>query len=324
MRKIGYNFLLIFGLLITFGLTTTVSANDKKDTKRPKNTGILAVKTSPGSYPVLVDGVQVGMSGVGQDAEFFLTPGAHRVEVLGPDGKTWSKEITAVKDRKTCICLKMVENTETTPCPYNISVSGPDKVTEGDLVTFTATNTVPVGAKPSGNPLKYVWTITPAIAASRITSGQGTDTITIDTTGLANQSLIASVETTDGFYDAQCRQIKTVSTEVKPPPVTPPDDPRGDIIIFRAFDDIKARVDLYVQELNVAPDSMAYIFYYQGREKKSSDATKIARRMQDYMVNVRGFDPRRIVMTSGGMREVSQADVFVVKPSNKIPVATPR
>lgn len=317
MRKIGYNFLLIFGLLITFGLATTVSAND---TKRPKNTGILTVKTSPGSYPVLVDGVQVGMSGVGQDAEFYLTPGTHRVEVLGPDGKTWSKEITAIKDRKTCICLKMVENEVRTPCPYNISVSGPDKVDEGDLVTFTATNR----GTNSNNPLKYVWTITPAIAASKITSGQGTDTITIDTTGMGGQSVIASVETTDGFYDAQCRQIKTVSTEVKPPPVIPPDDPRGDIIIFRAFDDIKARVDLYVQELNAAPDSMAYIFYYQGRANKSSDAAKIARRMQDYMVNVRGFDPRRIVMTSGGSREVSQADVFIVKPSNKIPIATPR
>ena len=58
MRKIGYNFLLILGLMITFGVANKVSANGN-DTKRPKNTGILAVKTSPGSYPVVVDGVQV-------------------------------------------------------------------------------------------------------------------------------------------------------------------------------------------------------------------------------------------------------------------------
>ena len=103
MRKIGYNFLLILGLMITFGVTNTVSANGN-DTKRPKNTGILAVKTSPGSYPVVVDGVQVGMSGVGEDALFYLTPGNHRVEVLGPDGKTWAKEINTIKDVKNCVC----------------------------------------------------------------------------------------------------------------------------------------------------------------------------------------------------------------------------
>ncbi|HRH44364.1 MAG TPA: hypothetical protein PKY82_22205 [Pyrinomonadaceae bacterium] len=322
MRKIGYNFLLIFGLMITFGLVNSVLADGKTDTKRPKNTGILTVKTTPASYPVLVDGVQVGMSGVGQEAEFYLTPGNHKIEVLGPDGKTWSKEITTEKDRKNCICLKMVENEIRTPCPYNIRVDGPERANDGDIVTFSASNTPTPNSK--SNPLKYVWTITPAIAAAKVIRGLGTDKIEIDTTGMGKQTIIASVEVTDGYYDEQCRQIKTVSMDVIPPPITPPDEPVGEMIVFRAFDDIKARVDNYIQELKLSPDSNAYIFYYQGRAKKSADAAKIARRMQDYMVNVRGFDPRRIVMTSGGMREVSQADIFVVKPTNKIPIPTPR
>ncbi len=321
MRKIGYNFLLILGLMITFGVANTVSANGN-DTKRPKNTGILAVKTSPGSYPVVVDGVQVGMSGVGEDALFYLTPGNHRVEVLGPDGKTWAKEINTIKDVKNCVCLKMVEKSITSPCPFNISVSGPDKVTEGDLVTFVAQNT-PSSNVTSSNPLKYVWTITPALA--KITSGLGTDSITIDTTGLAGQTLFASVETTDGFYDATCRQVKTVSTEITPIPLIPP--PVQSDIVFRAFDDIKARVDLFVQELYNVPDSQAYVIVYQGRNQgktKAVDSVKISKRMLEYMVKVRGVDPRRIVMTSGGMREVSMAEMFIVLPNSKTPVATPR
>ncbi len=45
--------------------------NDDKN-KRPKNTGILTVKTTPIAYPVRVDGQVVGMSGVDTAAEFYL------------------------------------------------------------------------------------------------------------------------------------------------------------------------------------------------------------------------------------------------------------
>lgn len=322
MRKIGYNFLLIFGLMMTFGLVNSVLADGKADTKRPKNTGILTVKTTPASYPVLVDGVQVGMSGVGQEAEFYLTPGNHKIEVLGPDGKTWSKEITTEKDRKNCICLKMVENEIRTPCPYNIRVDGPERANDGDIVTFSASNTPTPNSK--SNPLKYVWTITPAIAAAKVIRGLGTDKIEIDTTGMGKQTIIASVEVTDGYYDEQCRQIKTVSMDVIPQ--VPDEKPyeEADFFTFKVFDDAKARLDFYVQNLKTKPNGSGYIFVYQGTEKGSPSADKVAKRVLDYLVKVRLMDPSKLTIIQAGPRRQTAIGLYVIYPGGKIPIPAPQ
>src|SRR3954467_15788088 len=154
MKKISGNFLAILGLLLVFGTVSTALASGNDDKNRPKNTGILSVKTTPVAYPVLVDGVQIGMSGVAASAEFYLTPGTHRVEIQGPDGKSYTKDIDIVKDRKNCICIKIVENTISTPCPYRVVVNGPETVKDGDLINLFATNQV-----NSPNPVKYVWTV---------------------------------------------------------------------------------------------------------------------------------------------------------------------
>ncbi|MBX7175035.1 MAG: hypothetical protein K1X72_28920 [Pyrinomonadaceae bacterium] len=317
MRKVYYNFLLIAGLMVIFSLTTSVLADDKKDTKRPKNTGILTVKTTPASYPVLVDGVQVGMSGVGQEAEFYLTPGTHKIEVLGPDGKIWSKEIVTEKDRKTCVCLKMVETEIRKNCPYNISVSGPDRVEDGAVATFIAMNTPPNNAAPS-YPLNYVWTVTPSTA--RITSGLGTNTITVDSTGLGNQRITASVEVTDGYYDAQCRQRNSVPTDITPLPPKEREYELMDYFTFKVFDDTKARLDNYVSSIQAKPNGSGYIIFYQGTEKKAPDANKISRRVLDYLVKVRGMDPSRLQIIQGGTRPQTRIELYVIYPGGKIPI----
>ena len=70
MKKIRYNLLFVFGLILTLGLTT-VFAGGKDDAakKRPKNTGILTVKTTPVAQAVKVDGQVIGMSGVEEPAQ---------------------------------------------------------------------------------------------------------------------------------------------------------------------------------------------------------------------------------------------------------------
>src|SRR5687768_16667236 len=112
MRHSRYRFSLIVGLLLTLGVSAAfanISLDDKG--KRPKNTGILSVRTTEEAYPIKVNGQYVGMSGVATGAEFFLTPGFHMVEVTGPDGKVWRKEIEIRRDQKNCICLKIVRET---------------------------------------------------------------------------------------------------------------------------------------------------------------------------------------------------------------------
>lgn len=319
MRNISCKLLLIVGLLATLGTFSTVSAVDKKDdkAKRPKNTGILSVKTTPAAYPVLVDGVQIGMSGVTSAAEFFLSPGMHKIEVRGANGKAYVKDVEILKNVRNCVCLKMIENTVSSPCPFNISVDGPDKVTEGDLITFAAFNSV------TGNttPVNYVWTVSPANA--RITSGAGTPSITVDTTGLGGQTVSAEVDASDGLNDASCRQKISVGTIVEKIPEKPIVPEKFDEFDSVSFDDDKARLDSYVIQLQNRPDAQAYIIMYQGTDKNSAtqrNVEKLSKKTLDYLVKSRGLDPRRVWIVKGGTRPKTSYQLWVVPPGAPTPV----
>src|SRR5882762_1750792 len=74
-------------------------------------------------------------------------------------------------------------------CP-TVNVSCPEAANENAPVTFTANVT---GGTPNITP-GYSWTV----SAGRIISGQGTPSITVDTSGLAGQTVRASVDIT-GF-----------------------------------------------------------------------------------------------------------------------------
>lgn len=317
MRRI--NFLLVAGLIMAFGLTAFANENEKTKTKAPKNTGVLSVKTSPAAYPVLVDGQQVGMSGVGTGAEFYLVPGMHTVEIQGPNGQTWKKDLEIKKGLRNCVCIKVLEKTESKNCPYDIRVDGPDKVTEGDLITFAAFNAVSGGAAA----LNYVWKVSPESA--RITSGLGTPSITVDTSGLGGQTIRAELDVTDGVYDASCRQRIAINTAVdKIPDVKKPESSRYAEFESVSFDDDKARLDLYAVELQNNPDAQGYIIMYQGTDRKSKGANnvdRLSRRALDYMVKARGIDPRRIQITKAATtRTRSTYDLWIVPPGAQPPV----
>lgn len=308
MQKIRYNFLFIVGLMMILGLATTAFSQ-----KRPKNTGILSVKTSPQSYQVRVDGQVIGMSGVGSAAEFYLAPGYHRIEVEGPNGQTFSKEMDIRKDTRNCICLKVNEIVDKRPCPYNIVVDGPDKVQEGDLITFSSRNLVTEGTIP----VNYKW----SVSGGTITSGLGTSSITVDTKGMGGQMVRAVLDVTDDVYGSTCFQKNEVPTNVEK--LIEPEPPKPfqcDIFESRSFDDDKARFDNCVIQLQSSPDSQIYIILYQGTEKRSISADTLSKRTLDYLVKTRGVDPRRIVITKWGNRPRTTYEIWIVPPGAQPPV----
>ncbi len=315
MRNIRFNFLFVVGLILTFGLTTVFAQRNDNRNRRPKNMGTLTVRTTPVAYPVRVDDRVIGMSGVDTPAEFYLTPGMHRLEVEGPNGKKFAKEIEIRRDAKHCVCLKIVEETLTRACPYNIQLSGPDRVLDGDLITFVSNNTVSEGAVP----VNYNWTVSPN---ARITSGLGTPAITVDTTGMGGQTITADLDVNDGVYDANCRQRISVPTIVDSKPPLP--QPRKfDEFPSKAFDDDKARLDSFAIELQNNPDSQGYIIMYQGTDRESLRNRKVevlSKRTLDYLVKARGIDPRRIVITNWGNRPVTTYDLWIIPPGAMPPV----
>lgn len=317
MRNFRYNFLFVIGLMLTLGIANVLANVNSKDekSKRPKNTGILSVKTTPNAYPVKVNGQVVGMSGTTTGAEFFLPPGLHQIEVEGPNGQVFRKEIEIRKDAKNCICLKIVEQNISRPCPYDIRLDGPEKVLEGDLITFAAFNAVSGAATP----LKYVWKVTPDNA--RITSGLGTPAITVDTSGLGGQTVRAELDVFDDVFDASCRQKISVPTEVEKPRV--PEAVKCDSFESVSFDDDKARFDNCAISLQSNPDAQLYMILYQGTDRLSTTRNtydKLSKRTLDYLVKTRGVDPRRISIVRGGNRLKTNYDIWLVPPGAQTPV----
>ncbi len=315
MKKIRYNLLFVFGLILTLGLTT-VFAGGKDDAakKRPKNTGTLTVITTPDPLTVKVDGQVVGMSGVEKAAEFYLAPGFHTLEVEIPNGKPYIQQIEIVRDRKNCICLKIEPKTTTQACPYNVRVDGPDKVLEGDLITFAS-----IDALNYPTPLNYVWKVSPTSA--KITSGLGTSAITVDTSGMGGQTINAELDVSDGLYAKQCGQQLPVATMVESIPID--EAIKFDEFESKAFDDDKARLDLFAVQLQNSPDSQGYIIMYQGTDTNSvrnRNVDTLSKRTMDYLVNARGIDPSRIVITKGGARPTTVYELWLIPPGAKTPV----
>lgn len=188
-------------------------------------------------------------------------------------------------------------------CP-TVTVSCPDSATENAPVTFSAnvsggsTNVTPV----------YHWTIT----AGRIISGQGTTSITVDTAGLAGQTIRATFDV-EG-YGMPCPASCSVSLplDIKARKF----DEYYDI----ARDDEKARLDNYGIQLQNEPGAQGYIIVYPSQKAKPNEAQERATRISDYLINSRGIDASRFTITMGRARENWMIELWIVPQGAPPPV----
>ncbi len=314
MKAHRYNFLFVVGLLLTLGLTTAFAHGDDNK-KRLKHDGILSVKTSPGALPVRIDGQDRGPSGVGYGREFYLAPGFHTVEVLGPDGKIWKQEIEIHRGERNCICLKVVQTTLTRECPYRFHLEGPDRVTEGDLVTFVA---VPDVQSPI--PLRYDWRLSNGI----ITSGMGKPSITVDSKGLGGRTINAELDVNDDKYDGRCRQTISVPTDVVSRVIERrPEAFRCDEFLTANHDKDKARFDNCVIQVQNVPDAQMYVIIYPGTDRMSLSKNSYEQTSKfylDYLVKSRKVNPGLIRFVRGGSVQKTTVVIWVVPPGAKPPV----
>ena len=135
--------------------------------------------------------------------------------------------------------------------------------------------------------ITYNWTVT----AGTITSGQGTPSITVDTTGLAGQSVTANLEIGGTEPSCDCPKTATETAGVAPNP---------DSVLVDEFgalpnDDIRGRLDLFFAELSNNPNNQGYIINY------GTPAQIAAReRLITNHITFRGFDRSRITLVNGG------------------------
>jgi hypothetical protein len=172
-------------------------------------------------------------------------------------------------------------------CP-SVQVSCPPYVAIDQPLTFTSNVT---GGTNVGTPI-YNWTV----SAGTIIEGQGTPTIKVDTTGLAGQTVRATL--TMGGYPLDCSDSCSVQIPI----------PEAKCRKFDEFPDIsrndeKARLDNFGIELQNDPTSTAYVIVSPGRSSKSGEVQRHTTRIVEYLVNSRGIDARRIVTLVGPAKD---------------------
>lgn len=181
------------------------------------------------------------------------------------------------------------------PCP-NVRVTGSDTVEAGTPVNFVANvgggETVPT----------YNWTV----SAGTITAGQGTNAITVDTTGIGGQTVEARLQLAG--LDPNCAATANFATPVTSRPTARKFDEFPSI----AFDDDKARLDNLAIELQNDTSARAFIVVYAGRRSRADQATRLGSRARSYLTTMRGIDASRITVVGGGTRERDTYELYIV------------
>lgn len=218
-----------------------------------------------------------------------VTPGQHKAYlVINTSNGNELCEATA----HTVVTVKPVALRPT--CP-TVGIACPEQVKAGQPITFTSTLSGGTGNVPA----IYNWTI----SSGKIVSGQGTSSITVDTSGLAGQTLNAALLMSG--YDEACSATCTITFPI--PLISRKFDEFPDI----ARNDEKARLDNFAIELQNDPTATGYVIIYPGKRSRPGTVQTHSTGIIDYVVNSRGIDSRRIVTLVGPRRDELMVQLWV-------------
>jgi hypothetical protein len=250
---------------------------------------LTAKAVSPGGYPIKYKwSTSAGViSGEGPVVTWNLAglkPGYHKaslnIQSTGSDGSCEAFSSVSVLVNPCAVVQPVCPAIEIT-CPTTVGIDQP--------LTFSSRYS---GGVPANVSPVYNWTV----SAGKIIEGQGTDTIKVDTTGLAGQTVRASLSM--GGYTLECSADCAIAIPL----------PKLNSRKFDEFPDIsrndeKARLDNFGIELQNDPTATAYVIVYPGKSSKRGEIQQHASRVVDYLVNSRGLDQRRIVTMIGTPRD---------------------
>lgn len=301
-------------LALAFFAVHPIDASAKP--KRAKY-GTIKILSTPGGLLLTIDGKPRGETTTEYRA-IDLEPGLHNIAITLPNGKLWTREVEVPAGRVKCVVVnyRPLPPLPKSPCPFPVSISAPEKVMEGEIITYAAD--VEYGGTAS---LKYNWKITPSTA--RIISGAGTPTITVDSTGLSGQRIVATLVADDGSSDPACAQVAQAVSVVTPLPKKVIVAQEYDECNNCTFDDQKARLDNLAVELQNDPSTRAYIIAYGGRTSPLAQVEVLMSRARDYLVTQRGIDASRFTVVNGGFREDDSVELWLVPSGAPAPQATP-
>jgi hypothetical protein len=179
----------------------------------------------------------------------------------------------------------------------------------GPGLTFSAQVS---GAFPPSK-VTYKW----KVSAGTIIDGQDTNSITVDITGLGEQTFTATVEV--GGLPGGCPLAASCSAGVcglqRPRKVAEYGGANAS--------DEKGPLGEFAAALLEDPTAMGYILAYAGRKARGGEAQRRGERAKDYLVKERGFEEARIVVVDGGFREERAVELFIVPSGSTPPSVSP-
>ena len=190
------------------------------------------------------------------------------------------------------------------PCA-DFSIEAIEKADPGTPIVVRAranTSNISLGG------LRFNW----SVSVGTIMAGQGTPSVTVDTTGLGGQVITATVEVVGN--EIHCSTSKTM--EINPPALPmDPFDSYGDI----TFSWEAARLDNFAIQIQNYPGSRGAIFTYAGKVTYKGEALDRLRRAKDYLVKVRGLNAESILTIDAGYDTQVETYLVVVPPGATVP-----
>lgn len=180
-----------------------------------------------------------------------------------------------------------------------VEVEGVTEVDAGAPLKFKAKVN---GMGQTKQDLKWV------VSAGTITMGQGTDELTVDTTGLGGWVLTATVALPRAPLG--CKETASITTNVRPIGVTccHAFDQYGDL----NFEDEKARLDNFAIQISNEESMLGYIFMSAGQVTYENEVTEHLARAKSWVVDVRGIDRNRVITLDCGFSQDLTIKFFIV------------
>jgi hypothetical protein len=274
---------------LSLSLTSDANIVRACDNSGAPQVQLTAKAVSPNNNPIKYkwttsDGTIIGEGPVVTWNLAGLKPGYHKA----------SLDIQSVGNEGTCQAFSSVSVlvnacAEVKPVCPAIEITCPTYIATDQPLTFKSTYS---GGVPANVTPVYTWTV----SAGTIISGQGTDTITVDTKGLAGQTVRASLSM--GGYNLECAADCAITIPL--PKMT---SRKFDDYLNIARNDEKARLDNFGIELQNDPTATGYVIVYPGRTSKRAEVQDQFGRVIEYLVNSRGIDKSRIRTIEGPKKD---------------------
>jgi len=236
--------------------------------------------------------------GQGANVSWDLTgvaPGQYTITAgvddgCGVCGQTQTRTVTV----RACDCVPIA-----IPCVCaDVSITGPSGlITAGETMTFTANTS-------GGNVGTYTW----SVDNGEIISGQGTNTITVQTTAGQTGNVTATLDTTGDC--PECAKTTTAVGSIETPAVPVQVDEFGPL----SNDDVRNRLDAYFVELQNNPNDQGVIFNYGSARDVARRETLIRNH-----IRFRNFDATRIRLERGGVEPTVRTRLIRVPPGAEQP-----